>query len=253
MQVIRSFFSFFILPLPLFFVLVLITGTCYRCRNKKFGVIVGSLTLLWLLAISTPFLPYLLVSTLEERYPVFSPAAMKILNGPVNILVLGGGHTIDGRLPANDQLSPIALARLVEGIRLQRRITHSTLITSGYAGEGDVAQAEVLARTALRLGVDPARIRMQTAPKNTRMEAAEYKRLFGERAQLVLVTSAVHMPRAMYLFRQAGLNPIAAPTNHLVKYSNERDLWFWVPNSGNIQMVESAIHEYAGLLVSGKR
>ncbi len=218
-----------------------------------FGIVVGSLALLCLLTISTPFLPNLLVSTLEERYPVYTPAANKIPPGPVNILVLGGGHTIDSRLPANDQLSTVALARLAEGIRLQRRIPNSTLITSGYAGKGEVTQAEVLSKTAMLLGVDPARIRMQTAPKNTRMEAAEYKRLFVERAQLVLVTSAVHMPRAMYLFRQAGLNPIAAPTNHLVKNSKDRDPWFWVPASGNIQMVESAIHEYAGMLEAGYR
>ena len=248
MHFIRSFLSVLILPLPLFFILTMIAGACYRYRRKKFGIIVGSLALLWLLAISTSFLPNLLVSTLENRHPVYNPAAMKISNGPVNILVLGGGHTSDSRLPANDQLSPIALARLAEGIRLQRQIPYSTLITSGYAVEGDVAQAEVLAKAAMLLGVDPARIRMQTLPENTRMEAAEYKRLFGERAQLVIVTSAVHMPRAMNLFHQAGLDPTAAPTNHLVKKGHKREPWYWMPSSGNIQKTESALHEYAGLL-----
>jgi len=230
-----------------------LAGIFYRWQRKRLALAMGATALLCMFAVSTPFLPNLLVSILENRYDTLQSPDLKGSSGPVNILVLGGGHTNDSRLPANDQLSTVALARLAEGIRLQRRISNSTLITSGYAGKEVIAQAEVFAKTALLLGVDPARIRMQTLPKNTRMEAAEYKRLFGDKAQLVLVTSAVHMPRAMYLFRQAGLKPIAAPTNHLVKYSNERDLWFWVPNSGNIQMVESAIHEYAGMLVSGKR
>ena len=249
----HSFLSQLILPLPIFWTFTTLAGIFYLWRRKTPAIVLSVVALFWLLAVSTPFLPNLLVSNLENRYDTLQPANLKGSSGPINILVLGCGHTNDSRLPANNQLSTVALARLAEGIRLQRLIPHSTLITSGYAGEGDVAQAEVLAKTAMLLGVDPARIRMQTLPKNTRMEATEYKRLFGASAQLMLVTSAAHMPRAMYLFRQAGLNPIAAPTNHLVKYCNERDLWFWVPNSGNIQKTESVIHEYAGMLEAGLR
>ena len=111
-----------------------------------------------------------------------------------------------------------------------------------------IPQAKVLANTALLLGVDSSRIKMQTEPKNTWIEAQEYKRLFGDTVQLVLVTSAVHMPRAMYLFRKAGLKPIPAPANHLIKEGTEKNPWFWVPSSENIRKTEAAVHEYVGML-----
>ena len=244
----RAIISQLILPLPLFWIFIGLTGLSLFWKKKRVAACLASVSLLWLLAVSTPFLPDLLVAHLEQRYPVWSPAALRGSDGPTQVLLLGGGHTDDRRLPPNDQLSPVALARLSEGIRLQRLIPGSTLITSGYAGNSGVAQAELLAQTALLLGVAPAQIRMQTNPTNTRGEATEYRRLFGDKAHLIIVTSAVHMPRAMYLFRKAGLNPVAAPTNHLVKQGTHRDPWYWLPSAGNIQKTESAIHEYVGMI-----
>jgi uncharacterized SAM-binding protein YcdF (DUF218 family) len=190
----------------------------------------------------------MLVSYLENQYKVVSPNTYNENTKPVNILVLGGGHTNDNRLPATNQLSESALTRLVEGIRLHRQIPNSSLITSGYAGKEDISHAEVLAKAAVLLGVDEKNISTQSLPKNTWAEATEYKRIFGDSARLILVTSAIHMPRAMKLFHKAGIMPIAAPTNHLVKKGKHRDPWFWIPSSGNIQMMESAIHEYAGIV-----
>ena len=190
-----------------------------------------------------------MVEYLENQYETVSIKRLNTLNEPINILVLGGGHTDDTRFPANNQLSDQALVRLSEGIRIHRQLPGSTLITSGGSGESEIAQAKILANTALLLGVDSSHLKMQTQPKNTWAEANEYKRLYADSAQLVLVTSAAHMPRAMYLFRKAGLNPIAAPTNHLVKKgTREKDFWYWFPSSGNIKLMESAIHEYLGLL-----
>ena len=49
-----------------------------------------------------------------------------------DILILGGGHTNDSRLPANNQLSTNALGRLAEGIRIHRELPGSKIITSAY-------------------------------------------------------------------------------------------------------------------------
>jgi|GEM_PF-3560062 len=42
------------------------------------------------------------------------------------------------------------------------------------------------------------------------MEAKEYKKLFGDNAQIILVTSAVHMHRSVYAFQKEGLDPVPA-------------------------------------------
>lgn len=201
-----------------------------------------------LVIVSTPFIPNLLVKSLENRHPVVSVKKLLKAARPVHILILGGGHTNDELLPANDQISNVALGRLVEGIRLHRQIPGSLLITSGYGGREGVTQAQVLLNAAVLIGVEPSEIRMQENPENTWMEATEYRRLFGDTKSLVIVTSAIHMPRAMYLFRKAGLNPMAAPTNHLFKKGKRFNYWFWIPSAGNIEKMEAVIHEYVGLL-----
>ncbi|NLY59529.1 MAG: DUF218 domain-containing protein, partial [Gammaproteobacteria bacterium] len=47
------------------------------------------------------------------------------------------------------------------------------------------------------------------------MNAYAAAAVLGEGAQVLLVTSASHMPRAMRHFQNAGLRPIAAPTHYL--------------------------------------
>lgn len=202
----------------------------------------------WFLVISTSFIPKLLVSSLENRYKVF---ALKSLDGnakPVNILVLGAGFSDDDRFPPNNNLSETALARLCEGIRIHRLIPGSTLITSAKGWEDEISQAEVTAQAAIVLGVDSTQIKMQKKPENTQQEAEQYKQLFGDSAQLILVTSATHMPRAIYLFQKEGMHPIAAPANHQIKIGKHKRFWDWLPSADNIRQMECAFHEYLGMI-----
>jgi len=246
----RSFFSLLILPLPLFWIMLTVAFVLHQKKNKIWPKRIFTIALIWLAAVTTPFLPELLVKNLENRWPVFSLDRWSGTEKPVHILVLGGGHVNDYRLPETSQLSGAALSRLTEGIRIYRQLPGSDLITSGFRGKEDVPQAKVLAEAAVCLGVEPTRIKMQTEPRNTWMEATEYKRLFGDSAQLILVTSAIHLPRAVYLFKKAGLHPMPAPAGYMVKENKKRRLDFWIPSSENIKRTEAVIHEQVGILWS---
>ena len=236
------------MPLSVFWVMLLAAIFLYIRNRRIWSKRVLLLAFIWFIIISTPFVPNLLVRNLEKEYPVVSLENIKSAGSGVNILVLGAGHTADERLPATAQLSLAELGRLVEGIRIHRQIPGSRLITSANEGSQETPQAVVAANAALLLGVKESAVEMQCKPYNTKSEAQEYKRLFGDTAQLVLVTSAIHMPRAMYLFQRAGLNPVAAPTNFAVKQGGKKGIGNWVPSSENIRKMERAIHEYAGLL-----
>ena len=235
------------MPLPVFWILVILAVVFYLRRRRKSSYIFTIFSIIWLLAISTPLVPDLLISRLEDRYSVFNPDMFMHPDRPVHIVVLGGGHVNDDRLPANDRLSPAAMVRLSEAIRIHRKLPGSLIITSGWSASGKVPQAEVLAETALLLGVDENYIKKQPLPKNTRMEASEYNRLFGDNAHIILVTSAVHMRRAIFAFQKEGLDPVPAPTNHLIKKDENYNQWIGFPSSGNIKKMESAVHEYVGL------
>lgn len=233
------------MPLPLFFILVL--AAAVTIRRKRTSRVLMLVAVVWLFTVSASPVSVLLAKHLENRYGILQAEEIAFPGKTVHLLVLGGGHTNDARLPANNQLSLTALGRLAEGIRLQRQLPGSLLITSGWSASGKTTQAEVLARTALLLGMDPVAVRKQMQPQNTQLEASEYKRVYGDTARLVIVTSALHMPRAMYLFRQAGLDPLAAPTNHMVKDDGRNSYRNWLPSANKIRMMESVVHEYEGL------
>jgi len=227
----RVLISTIINPLTILWILLILAGIFLWRKRRKTAKVLGVIAIIWLLIISTPFIPNTLVKALENKYPPLKQLYIK--PATCNILILGGGHTDDPRFPANNQLSTTALGRLAEGIRIHRQLPGSTIITSGYKGKGTISQAKVLAETAELLGEETESIRLQTEPKNTREEAEQYKKLYADSSQLILVTSATHMPRAMWTFKKAGLDPIPAPTNHIIKKgTGKRSFWFWVPNGG---------------------
>lgn len=201
-----------------------------------------------MLSISTRPLAYVLVSSLEKQYHVLNNITYPDSAEEVHILVLAAGHSDDENLPANAQLSGGALGRLTEGVRLHKMIPESKLVLSGPGGKEGFTQADALFRTAVIMGVDSSSIHLMHRAKNTTGEAMEYKELFGTQNRLILVTSAIHMPRAMIIFRKYGFDPIPAPTNFIIKHGSRKDPWRWLPGARYVGMIESAVHEYGGIL-----
>jgi uncharacterized SAM-binding protein YcdF (DUF218 family) len=79
---------------------------------------------------------------------------------------------------------------------------------------------------------------------------------------VILVTSAMHMPRALQLFRQCGIDPIPAPTDYRVLERGirqpfgagyEAPILHSIPNSEALEMTTTAMHEYLGLAFYGWR
>ncbi len=247
MQGLRLTVDFLLHPLNVMAILSLLALiSLWRRKNQAFRRLT-TITLMLFVATATAPLPDLLVSLLERRHPVLPELAPMDTERPVYIIVLGSGHTADPALPALGQLSATALQRLTEGIRLQRALPGSLLITSGYQGRSTHSQADIMRQAAMTLGVDGASVMTQDSPSTTAEEAKFYAGTYGRSSHLVLVTSATHMPRAMYLFQQEGLQPIAAPTGHLIKRDpgQSRSLWF---STHNLDKCHKALHEYVGLL-----
>ncbi len=57
---------------------------------------------------------------------------------------------------------------------------------------------------------------LETKATDTKDHPIYVKKIVGK-DRFILVTSASHMPRAMALFRKHGMEPIAAPTDYMVK------------------------------------
>ena len=81
-------------------------------------------------------------------------------------------------------------------------------------------------------------------PKDTKEEALFTKGLVRKKP-FILVTSATHMPRAMKIFKNLGLNPIPAPTDF---HKGEFKGYLRKPSAYHFNLSEIAMHEYIGIL-----
>ncbi len=244
----KELLSKIIMPVPILLFFLLGSVIFYKLKRKRWAIIMLLITVVWFLIITTPFIPGIMIKSLENRYSPIIEVANTEPIAKIDIMILGGGHIDDLRLPPNDQLSCTAKGRLMEGIRLYYQFPDARLVLSGFAGKSTISQAEVLAQTAISLGIMPDKIIILKTTYNTFDEARTYGTSFGNNKTLMLITDAVHMPRAMMLFKRQGLFPIPAPTNYILKKGSRKNPWRWIPSFGNISIMKVAIHEYAGIL-----
>jgi len=234
--------------------LVVILIAVYLFRKyqkiKTANVLIGLTIFIFLLS-TTEYLPHYLAKGLESR---FQPLELPLLGneasdtGKVLIHVLGSGYTLDKRLPANAQIGLPALGRLVEGIRIHRAIKNSIIICSGNSSLGLETQAQVTKRAAIVLGVNSYEIETLNNPSTTQEEAKELGKAFDKNTKLIIVTDAMHMSRAIKLFKMEGFNPMAAPTNFKVNEGPLQERLKWWPSFSNIGLMNYVIHEYLGAL-----
>lgn len=245
----RSLLSIPFTPLPFFWLMLGTALILYQIRKVRLACSFFGGAIIWMLMISTNLVPDLLVAKLEDRYGALLIPSSAVDDSTIYIMVLGAGHTNNPALPVTGQLSGPELGRLIEGVRLQRQLPGSVLVTSGKKGTKNTeSQAATVRQAAIELGVPASQTDTLSFTTNTMDEAQYFQERFGRQAPLILVTDAVHMPRAMRWFRKAGLNPVPAPANFILKGPpGEREISL-IPNSNNIENMEKAMHEYLGML-----
>ncbi len=193
------------------FLALLVCGVLvlWLTSKRKLGRVLVTLGAAGFLLLSYPIVWNGLLLGMEDRYPPLD-LHQADLSGIQWVVVLGGGGTADDRLPATSQMSPASEARLVEGIRILRSIPQAKLLLSGDF------EAILMHDAARSLGVNPDQMLTDEESRDTAEQAVTVKGLVkGDR--LVLVTSAVHLPRAMALFQKQGMNPVPAPADFLAR------------------------------------
>ena len=184
-----------------------------------FGLVLGSFT---------PVGIWLMVP-LENRFPQWQIGSE---GAPDGIIAIGGD-------------SGEGILALLE---LSRSFPQARLVLSG---EGDrIFANEPILDTFTRLGGDPARLILETRSRTTFENAAFSRRLInplpGER--WLLLTSALHMPRAVGCFRRAGFHietyPVVFKTRTVSSSFFEK-----ATGSAALSQIDAATKEWLGLLV----
>jgi len=196
--------------------------------------------------LATP-LPEFAVRSLENRFPQPQVSAEAL----AGIIVLGGA-TDDG-VVAEDRRQPGlngAAERLTTAIALHRALPELPMIVSGFSARlrpQGWNEAEITRLFFEQQGLDMSGVRFEAQSRNTAENAERTAEMVGaaERPWL-LITSAVHMPRAVASFRAGGLPVLAYPVDYLT--SSGALTW---PRgiSSSLDLAGTALREWLGLLV----
>jgi uncharacterized SAM-binding protein YcdF (DUF218 family) len=246
----------FVYPLGLGCLLLLSGLLLYRRPRLQKAALILALLVLW--AGGNRFMALGLARSLEWRYlpPPDLPKAEAIV-------VLGGG--------TNSQEPPRPIVevngagdRVIYAAYLYRQGSAPYLLLSGgnidWLGEHTGTPAEDMARLLELMDVPASAMWLQPDSRNTYEDAVFSKKILDEKGihRIVLVTSALHMPRAVGLFEHQGLEVIPAPTDFNVTQKDWQNLLHagfaarlisLLPGAGNLNMTSNALKEYFGLWI----
>jgi uncharacterized SAM-binding protein YcdF (DUF218 family) len=139
------------------------------------------------------------------------------------------------------------MVRLIEGIRLYYESAGAKIVLSGGKGVNDsIPDAELMRKLSMALNVPERDIIVEPESMSTYDEAKLIKPIV-DKEKFLLITSASHMPRSMALFKKQGMNPVAAPTDFLVRQARFAPSSL-IPAASNIMKADVAFYEYFGLI-----
>ncbi len=196
---------------------------------------------------SVPFVSMGFIGGLERRYQELPADDLTKWNSVKYIVVLGAGSSPDPAIPLTSRQYRPQLARVIEGMRIYHKRPGSQLIVSGGALRR-TPDAEIMGQFLREMGIREADILKEADSLNTFQQALNIKKMIGEE-DFFLVTSAVHMPRAVALFQEAGLHPIPHAADR--RYRRIKSLWAGLrPRSESLWDSETAIYEWYGWIKS---
>jgi uncharacterized SAM-binding protein YcdF (DUF218 family) len=221
----------FIKPSQLILLTALVAVVCWRRPlGRRLGLVTAGLVVLFGIVPTGAWL----MQPLETRFAARNVADV------TGVIVLAGAERVTlSELHSEPQLGSMG-DRLTTFLLLAARHPHARLVHTGSAPESRVARSLILGA-----GVAPDRIRFEDQSRNTCDSASATRALVapqpGER--WLLVTSAVHMPRAVACFRAVDWDVIPHPTD----FQRGPNPLHW-GLVDNLQDLDFAAHEWLGLV-----
>ena len=239
----KNFLGNLLMPVPVTLLLLLwATLLLLRRKTRWLGIITVILATAILAVTSYTPVNNQIIAQLEAQTTAYSQDNREV----DYVAVLGNWHQSVTDQPITSEIKPSGIVRLVEGIRIYRMNPGSKLVFTRFKGAiaDPVSYPEKMRELALALGVPGEDILIFNGPRDTADEANLLASNFAD-TTLVVVTTAIHMPRALYLLHRAGIKPIPAPTEHLSKPFKS---WLILPSGSTLAKGEYWAHEQLGLI-----
>ncbi|MEL6231074.1 MAG: YdcF family protein [Cyanobacteria bacterium J06627_3] len=232
-------------------------------RRSLFAI---ATALLIIFCSSNPLIASTLVKTLEWQYippePVPAAEAIVVLGGatrpkspprPWVDVLEAGDRVLYGVKLYQDGVAPLIL---FSGGRISWKDGHQSA-TEGENADVLTSEAKDMAEIAQAMGVPERAILLENKSLNTYENAVETAKILQQKQinNILLVTSAIHMPRSMAIFEKQGFDVTAAPTDYWVSQESLAEMQGVssgtflnvLPDTEALHFFTRALKEYIGL------
>lgn len=180
------------------------------------------------------------------------------------VIVLLGGGTAPFEPPRPMVEINGAGDRIIYAAQLYKQGIADHILVSGgninWSSWGSSTPASEMVVLLEMLGVPEQALWIQDRSQNTREDAEFSKVILNEKRieEIILVTSALHMPRSVALFEKQGFKVIPAPTDFKITQAGWENLWkaslesymiALFPSTENLSSTSVALKEYIGLII----
>lgn len=249
----ESVILYLLSPLSAALLLGLAGGVAGLLGRRRTALTLACIGFILLWACATPWVAEQLRADLEGQYPALTPKATPAADA---ILVLGGA--VAGAKPPERPTLVLGQAstRVWHAAALYRAgKARWVVVAAGNRPEHALEQveADAIKEVLVQLGVPISAIIQEGASRTTRENARNVRPLLerlGAR-RVLLVTSALHMPRALQTFETVwnGTGPQLIPAVTDVKgpLATLGSLEVWFPSLDALLSVTKSLKEFAGM------
>ena len=242
----------FLYPLGLSCLLLVFTLILLWKKRSRLALIPVTLTLLILCLTSSAWVSNAIVESLEFQY-----STQGELPTADAIVVLGGAT--ESALPPRPWIEIREEGdRVLYGAKLYRDRKAPRLILSGGRVDwrpSTTSEAEDMAILMETMGVPRSAMLLESRSLNTHDNAVYSQEIMKTQKiqKILLVTSAMHMPRSMMIFKKLGVETIAAPTDYTSIFDRtstlEATILDFLPDADQIRRTTRALKEYVGIWI----
>lgn len=235
----------FLLPPGIFVVLLTALGIWSLVKGKRASGIANLLIagLIWVFSIAP--VSNALFRSLEADFAI--PADLK---ADAIILLSGGVYDKASDLSGVGAPGGETLSRVVTTARLYNEQNLPVVVSGGKDEEDRVADARIIKRFLVDLGVPSEEIIVEVNSKDT-IENAKYTKDICDRRGFgapILITSAYHLKRSVRSFKEVGLDVRPFPCGFR-SWQDRTYIWAdYLPDRRRLEEISTAIREHLGLV-----
>ncbi len=230
----------------LLFLLGLALANLWRKRRDgRLRLLAVTVLYLLLVLFSTPACVYFLRGLLEWSYPPLEDRSEDIQA----IVILGSDIQTNEDAPGGVTLDTHARSRCQRAAEMYRLgAPCPVLVSGGRARPGEPACASIMRDYLVAHGIDAADIIVEDESTDTYENALACRRILDDRQlhNILLVTDAIHLVRAVRCFRQQGIAAVGCGCHYLSTPTNRGRLMFW-PDPRALQTCPAVCYEWLAL------